>query len=79
MNNEFQDDLSETLDFLRHQLSRAAADSRHELHQIYVATKGAEYPEVRTVILRAVDWDKNLLFFHTSRKPTVSSLKCLSA
>lgn len=65
MDNEYQNDLCKTLIFLRHQLSRAAIDTRHELHQVYLATLGAEYPEVRTVILRAVDWDKNSLFFHT--------------
>ena len=65
MVDEYKDNLNKTLNFLKQQLSRAAVDSRHELHHVYLTTVGAEYPEVRTVILRAVDWEKNSLSFHT--------------
>ncbi len=68
MNNKFHNDLTETLDFLRQQVSRAAVDSRHDLHQVYLATRGDEYPEVRTVILRSVNWSDTTLVFHTDRR-----------
>ncbi len=65
MINFFQNDLILTLEFIQQQVSRAAKDPKHELHHVSVATIGARYPEVRTVVLRAVDWASNSLFFHS--------------
>ncbi len=68
MNDDYRNDLSQTLEFLRHQLSRAIVDVRHELHQVYLVTIGTAYPEVRTVILRSVDWEANSIAFHTDSR-----------
>ena len=59
MFREFQNDLNRTLDYIQQEMSRAAVDSKHELHQVYLATTGDKYPEVRTVILRSVNWAEN--------------------
>jgi pyridoxine/pyridoxamine 5'-phosphate oxidase len=65
MNYEFQDNLDETFLYIKQQLARAAVDVKHDLRRIYIATFGSPYPEVRTVVLRAVSWDKNEVTFHT--------------
>lgn len=65
MDYDFKDNLQDTYLYIKQQLTRAAVDVKHDLHQIYIATVGNHYPEVRTVILRAVNWDKNQLVFYT--------------
>lgn len=65
MKYEFQDNLHDTYLFIKQQFTRAAVDVKHDLHRIYIATQGNVYPEVRTVILRSVNWDKNQLIFYT--------------
>lgn len=62
---EFQNDLNKTLSYLQQQLTRATVDSKHELRQVYLATTGDAFPEVRTVILRSVNWKENAVVFHT--------------
>jgi hypothetical protein len=65
MNFEFQDSLDETYLFIKQQLTRAAVDVKHELRRIFIVTQGQLYPEVRTVVLRAVNWNNNEIVFHT--------------
>jgi pyridoxamine 5'-phosphate oxidase len=64
----FLNNLDQTLEYIRQQCSRAIADRKHEFRQIYVATSGDRFPEVRTVILRDFDWAQKTLYFHTDKR-----------
>lgn len=52
-------------------LARGAADKRAAFNTMHVGTLGAQgWPEMRSVILRAVDHDHRRLIFHTDRRST---------
>ena len=83
---DFEDNLQE--DTLRkqiwQQLQRASVDKHHEWRSPVLVTNGLSrfeddapnnWPDARTVILRAVDLNSNMLTFYTdSRSPKVSQL-----
>jgi pyridoxamine 5'-phosphate oxidase len=65
MHDSFLNDLAQTLAYLRGECSRAVVDRKHELHHLGVITRGLNFPEARTVVLRSIDWEQNSLFFQT--------------
>lgn len=47
------------------ELQKAIKDGKHEYHCFYLATINKKEPKTRTVVLRAVNENKNTLSFHT--------------
>jgi len=47
------------------ELQKAIKDGKHEYHCFYLATINKKEPKIRTVVLRALNENKNTLSFHT--------------
>ena len=47
------------------ELQKAIKDGKHEYHCFYLATINKKAPKIRTVVLRALNKNKNTLSFHT--------------
>ena len=47
------------------ELQKAIKDGKHEYHCFYLATINKKKPKIRTVVLRALNENKNTLSFHT--------------
>lgn len=65
---EYYNDLEKTLNFIRNECEVAIYDRKHELHQLYLATQGTNFPEVRTVIFRNQDLLSGKIIFHTDKR-----------
>lgn len=73
---DFRDDLDFTLEFIFSELRRASVDRKHPLHHIAVASKDSDQAQVRMVVLRKFDLQKNTLEFHTDvRSDKVNQFK----
>ena len=65
---EHYNDLDLTLNYIMTECSIATKHHKHELRQIYLATFGEKYPELRTLILRRQNLKEGRLVFHTDQR-----------
>ena len=56
---------TKVLEIEYNELQKAIKDGKHEYHCFYLATIDKKEPKIRTVVLRALNKNKNTLSFHT--------------
>ncbi|NBB74395.1 MAG: pyridoxamine 5'-phosphate oxidase [Bacteroidetes bacterium] len=61
-------ELDAVLDHCWHYIAAAAAEAQHPFRTPALSTVGADGPDVRTVVLRAVDPEARTLTFHSDRR-----------
>lgn len=64
----FYDRLDLVFNEIINDCNTATQSRKHELHQLYLSTFGAKYPEVRTVVFRRHNIESGNIFFHTDRR-----------
>ncbi len=65
---------SDLLSMAQKELSEAKDDGKHPFRTFGLATQGASYPELRTVVLRDVGANLHIIFFTDSRSPKVGEI-----
>jgi pyridoxamine 5'-phosphate oxidase len=60
---------------IKHELHRGALDPKHPFRYVNLGTKGQEYPQVRTVVLREVTQELEFLVFTDFRSEKVREIQ----
>ncbi|MCS5490550.1 pyridoxamine 5'-phosphate oxidase family protein [Algoriphagus limi] len=69
------DSLEEIWQVVKHELHRGALDAKHPFHWVNLGTHGADFPEIRKVVLRKITDTFHFLIFTDYRSQKVKELK----